>query len=220
MKYCKSCKVNVVGNRKNCPLCQESLKGDKNEDEVFPKISFVYKEHGLFFKMMLLVSIIVASISVSINILLPQGGAWSLFVLGGLGSVWASMISAINKRNNIPKNIVYQVMIISVIAVLWDLLTVWKGWSITYIIPLVCFFAMISMAIISKVRKLHIEDYILYIIIDGLFGLIQIIFIFTGGLTALYPSLICIVTSIISLSTILIFEDKKLLAEIKRRLHM
>ncbi|MDF2950229.1 MAG: hypothetical protein K0R07_2279, partial [Sedimentibacter sp.] len=117
MKYCNSCKVNVVGNRKNCPLCQESLKGDKNEDEVFPKISFVYKEHGLFFKMMLLVSIIVASISVSINILLPQGGAWSLFVLGGLGSVWASMISAINKRNNIPKNIVYQVMIISVIAV-------------------------------------------------------------------------------------------------------
>lgn len=220
MKYCNNCKVDVVGNRKSCPLCQELLKGDKNEDEIFPKISFVYKEHGVFFKIMLLASIIVASISVAVNILLPRGGAWSLFVLGGLGSVWLSITSAINKRNNIPKNIVYQVMIISVIAVLWDFLTRWKGWSITYVIPFVCFFAMISMAIISKVRKLHLEDYILYIIIDGLFGLIQIIFIFTGGLTALYPSLICIVTSIISLSTILIFEDKKLLAEIKRRLHL
>lgn len=220
MKYCNSCKVDVVGNRKNCPLCQEILKGDKYEDEVFPRISFVYKEHGLFFKIMLLVSIIIAAISVSLNILLPHSGAWSLFVLGGLGSVWVSLISAINKRNNIPKNIVYQVMIISVIAVIWDFLTKWKGWSITYVIPFVCFFAMISMAIISKVRKLHIEDYILYIIIDGLFGLIQIIFIFTGGLTVLYPSLICIVTSITSLSTILIFEDRKLLAEIKRRLHL
>lgn len=220
MKYCNSCKVNVVGNRKSCPLCQELLKGDKHEDEIFPRISFVYKEHGLFFKVMLLVSIIIASVSVAINILLPQGGAWSLFVLGGLGSVWVSMISAINKRNNIPKNIVYQVMIISLITVIWDFLTRWKGWSITYVIPFVCFFAMISMAIISKVRKLHVEDYILYIIIDALFGLIQIIFIFTGGLIVLYPSLICIVTSIISLSTILIFEDKKLLAEIKRRLHL
>jgi hypothetical protein len=210
----------VVGNRKNCPLCQEKLMGDKHEDEVFPKISFVYKEHGMFFKIMLLVSIIVASITVSFNILFPQRGAWSLFVLGGLGSVWVSMISAINKRNNIPKNIVYQVMIISIIAVIWDFLTTWKGWSITYVIPFVCFFAMISMAIISKVLKLHVEDYILYIIIDGLFGLIQIIFIFTGGLTTLFPSLICIVTSIISLSTIFIFEDKKLLAEIKRRLHL
>lgn len=220
MKYCNSCKVNVVGNRKNCPLCQEALKGDKHEDEVFPKISFVYREHGLFFKIMLLISIIIASVSVAVNILLPQTGAWSLFILGGLGSVWASMISAINKRNNIPKNIVYQIMIISVIVVLWDLLTGWKGWSITYVIPFVCFFAMVSMAIISKVRKLYVEDYILYIIIDGLFGLVQIIFIFTRGLTVLYPSLICIVTSIISLSTILIFEEKKLRAEIKRRLHI
>lgn len=196
------------------------LKGDKYEDEVFPRISFVYKEHGLFFKIMLLISIIIASVSVAVNILLPQGGAWSLFILGGLGSVWASMVSAINKRNNIPKNIVYQVMIISVIVILWDLLTGWKGWSITYVIPFVCFFAMISMAIISKVRKLYVEDYILYIIIDGLFGLIQIIFIFTGGLTVLYPSLICIVTSVISLSSILIFEEKKLSSEIKRRLHI
>lgn len=220
MKYCNNCKVHVAGNRKNCPLCQEILVGEKFKDEVFPKISFVYKEHGLFFKVMLLVAIIIASVSVAINILLPQKGAWSLFVLGGLGSVWASMITAINKRSNIPKNIVYQVMIISVIVVLWDLLTGWKGWSITYVIPFVCFSAMISMAIISKVLKLYVEDYILYIIIDGLFGLVQIIFIFTGGLSVLYPSLICIVTSVISLSTILIFEEKKLRAEIKRRLHM
>lgn len=220
MRYCNKCKVHVTGSRKSCPLCQEILKGEQAESDVFPKISFVYREHGLFFKIMLLVSIIIATVSVAFNILLPQRGAWSLFILGGLGSVWASMISAINKRNNIPKNIVYQVMIISIMAVIWDLLTGWRAWSITYIIPLVCVFAMISMAIISKVRRLFIEDYILYIIVDALFGFVQIFFIITGGLTALYPSLICIVTSIISLSTILIFEDKKLLAEIKRRLHM
>ncbi len=220
MKYCNNCKVEVVGIRKNCPLCQEALKGDKPQDEVFPQVMFIYKEHSLFFKILLLVSIIVGSTTVALNILLNEWGAWSLFVLGGLGSVWASLITAINKRNNIPKNIVYQVMIISVIAIIWDLLTGWRSWSISYVIPFVCFFAMISMAVISKVLKLYIEDYILYIIIDGLFGIIPIIFIFTGGLSVIYPSLICIVTSIISLSTILIFEDKKLLAEIKRRLHM
>lgn len=220
MRYCNNCKVNVTGNRKYCPLCQEILKGEKTTNEVFPKISFVYKEHGMFFKIMLLVSIIIASVSVAFNILLPARGAWSLFILGGLASIWASMMSAINKRNNIPKNIVYQVMIISVIAVIWDLLTGWRAWSITYVIPFVCIFAMISMAIISNVRKLHVEDYILYVIIDALFGFVQIFFIVIGGLTALYPSLICIVTSVISLSTILIFEDKKLIAEIKRRLHI
>jgi len=220
MKYCNNCKVNIVGNRKNCPLCQELLTGDKCSDEIFPQISFIYKEHGLFFKIMLLASIIIASVSVAMNILFPLRGAWSLFILGGLGSVWAGMITAINKRNNIPKNIVYQVMIISLIVIIWDFITGWKGWSISYVVPLVCFFAMISMAIISKVRKLYIEDYILYIIIDGLFGIIPIIFIVAGILSVLFPSLLCIVTSIISLSTILIFEGQSLRAEIKRRLHL
>lgn len=219
MKYCNNCKVNVVGNRKYCPLCQEAIKGDPT-DEVFPTILFVYREHGLFFKIMLLASIVIATVSVAMNILIPQRGAWSLFVLGGLGSVWASLITAINKRNNIPKNLVYQVMIISVITILWDLITGWRGWSITYVIPLVCVFAIISMAIISKVRNLHVEDYILYIIIDGLFGIIPVIFILMGLVKSLFPSLLCIVTSIISLSTILIFEEQKLRAEIKRRLHM
>jgi hypothetical protein len=76
------------------------------------------------------------------------------------------------------------------------------------------------MAIISKIRRFPIEDYILYIIIDGLFGVIPILFILFGLLDVLYPTVICIATSIISLSTIMIFEDKKLMAEIKRRLHV
>lgn len=220
MKYCKNCNVEIVGKRKICPLCQGHLTGDKPQDEVFPRISFIYREYSTFFKVMLLISIIAASISVAVNIMLPQSGAWSLFVLGGLGSVWVSIITAINKRKNIPKNIVYQVMTISVIVLLWDVLMGWKGWSINYVIPFVCFFAMLSMAVISKVRKLHIEDYILYIIIDGLFGIVPAVFIIIGFLDVLYPSLICIVTSVISLSTIIIFEDKRLIAEMRRRLHM
>ncbi len=220
MKYCKSCNVNVSGKRKTCPLCQDRLTGSKPSEEVFPKIPFVYKEYSMFFKSILLITIIAATVSVGINILLPDTGAWSLFILGGLGSVWASLITLLNQRKNIPKNIVYQVMTISAMALIWDFLTGWRGWSINYVIPSACVFAMISMAIISKIRKFHIEDYILYIIIDGLFGIIPIIFIFFGFLDVLYPTVICIATSIISLSTIMIFEDKKLMAEIKRRLHV
>lgn len=220
MRFCNNCNVSVVGKRKICPLCQDRLTGDKPQEEIFPKISFVYREYSLFFKVMLLVSIITATLSVAVNILIPDSGAWSFLILGGLGSVWASLITLINQRKNIPKNIVYQVMTISIIALIWDLLTGWKGWSINYVIPTVCVFAMISMAIISKIRKLYIEDYILYIIIDALFGIVPIIFVIFGFLDVLYPSIICISTSIISLSTIIIFEDRSLMAEIKRRLHV
>lgn len=220
MKYCNNCNVSVVGKRRICPLCQGRICGKEYKEEVFPKIVFVYKEYSKFLKYMLLISIIIATLAVSANILLYKTGAWSLFILGILGSVWASLITLINQRKNIPKNIWYQVMTISVIALLWDFLTGWDGWSINYVIPLACVFAMISMVLISKIRKLRIEDYILYIIIDGLFGIVPVIFIITGILDVLYPSVICIATSVISLSTIVIFEDKSLVAEIKRRLHV
>jgi len=221
VKYCEKCKVNIIGKRKTCPLCQGNLVGqDNHEIDVFPKISFVNEDHSLMFKMILFISIVVAAVSVALNILLPSKGAWSIFIIGGLASVWASIISARNKRKNIPKSIVYQVVIISVITVIWDFLTHWKGWSINYIIPFICVLAMISMALISKIRRQKLEDYMLYFIIDGLFGIIPIIFILTNILDVIYPSLICILCSVISLAALLVFQGERMIAEIKRRLHM
>jgi len=176
VKRCEKCKVNIIGKRKSCPLCQGLLLGkDEEQEEVFPHISSVYKQHNFFFRILILISIILATLSVTINIMIPQRGAWSLFIIGGLVSVWVSLITAINKRDNIPKNIVYQVMIISIALVVWDYMTHWKGWSIEYMIPILCVFAMVSMAIIPKVLKLRIEDYILYLIIDAVFGITPLI---------------------------------------------
>lgn len=221
MKKCEKCNINVIGKRESCPLCQGLLIGkDAEQEEIFPHISTIYKQHNLFFKVFILISIIIASVTVALNIMFPQKGAWSLFILGGLASVWISLITAINKRNNIPKNIVYQLMIITVALIVWDYVTHWKGWSIEYVIPLMYVFAMISMAVISKVMKLNIEDYVLYMIIDGLFGVIPVIFLLMGILDVIYPSLICVVSSIISLSTILLFEGESMRAEMKKRLHL
>lgn len=221
MKYCEKCKVNVVGKRKSCPLCQGLLSGqDEEQEDEFPQITSIYKRYNLFFKIIILISIIIASISVAVNVALPKKGAWSLFIIAGLVSVWVSLITAINKRNNIPKNIMYQVIIVSIAVVSWDYMTHWRGWSIDYVIPLICIFAMISMSFISKVMKLHIEDYILYLIIDGVFGIVPSIFIMLGILKVLYPSLICVVTSIISLSILLLFEGESMLDEMKKRLHL
>ncbi|MDD4780403.1 MAG: DUF6320 domain-containing protein [Tissierellia bacterium] len=221
MKYCDKCKVNVVGKRKTCPLCQDFLSGQDNDvEDEFPPITFIYKEYNMFFKMMMLISIIIASVSIAVNAVFHKNVYWSLFIIGGLASVWVSLITAINKRNNIPKNIIYQVVIVSIAVVVWDYVTKWKGWSIDYVIPLVYVFAMISMFVISKIMKLKLNDYILYLIIDGIFGIIPIIFILTGVLNVLIPSLICVVSSIISLSTILIFEGESMREEMKRRLHL
>lgn len=221
MRYCRRCGLTVAGQRKYCPLCQAELeKQDTEEDEIFPEIPTIFRKYNVFFRSLILASVIISVTGIIINILIPADFWWSFFVAGGIGCLWISMAIAISKRNNIPKNILYQVFIISVCAVAWDFCTNWRAWSVNYVIPITCTLAMLSMAIIAKVTNLHVRDYIIYLMIAMLFGIIPVAFILTGIVKVLYPSLICVAASIISLTALILFEGDNMRAELKRRLHL
>jgi hypothetical protein len=221
MKFCSKCKVSVAGQRKYCPLCQRELQGlDTNDHEIFPEIPTIFHQYNLFFRILILLSVIASIISILINMLIPSRIWWSFFVAAGIGCFWLSMAIAISKRRNIPKNILYQVVDIAALAVLWDLFTGWRGWSIDYVIPIACTVAMLSMAIIAKVTNLQVKDYIIYLVIDGLFGIVPFVFTFTGLLSERFPSLICVAASIISLVALLLFHGDDMRTELRRRLHL
>lgn len=221
MKYCEKCKVNVAGKRTQCPLCQRSLVGDdSNQKEVFPYIPTVFKQYNLLFRFTMFLSIIGVVVSVSVNIILPHTGMWSFFVVAGIACLWLSIVVALKKRQNIIKNVLYQVVIASILSVLWDYLTDWRGWSLDYVIPIVCVGAMLAMAIISKVLNLQVQDYIIYLIIDSIFGIIPIVFLLTGLLQVVIPTIVCIGVSIVSLSALIIFEGENMKGELKKRLHI
>jgi hypothetical protein len=222
MKFCGKCKVSVAGERKYCPLCQGKLQDGhtNNDDDVFPEIPTVYRQYHFFFRVLILLSVAACAISILINALLPVKIWWSLFVVGGIGCFWLSMAISISKRKNMPKNILYQLFVVSILTVLWDLFTGWHAWSIEFVIPITCTLAMLSMAIIAKVSNLQVKDYIIYLIIDCVFGIVPLIFIFTGFIGERFPSLICAVASVISLAAVLVFQGEDLLAELRRRLHL
>ena len=137
MKYCEQCKVSVTGQRSRCPLCQSVLR-DEGEpyEEVFPVIPTVYNRFQFFFKLLIFASAVLGIVSAVINLLLPQSGVWSLFVLGGIGCLWVFLFIAVRKRNNIPKNILWQVAVTILFCLLWDLFTGWHGWSVDYVVQM------------------------------------------------------------------------------------
>ncbi len=221
MKFCNKCKLSVAGQKKHCPLCQSELQDlDADTREIFPEIPTIFHQYSLFFRILILASVAAAVVSVMLNAMFPTPVWWSLFVLAGIACFWIGTAIALSKRTNIPKNILYQVVLVSAMAVVWDNWTHWHAWSVNYVIPIVCVGAMISMAILAKVAKLHVRDYMIYLIIDGFFGIVPIVFYFTGLLTVQYPSLICVAASIISLVALLIFEGDNMRNELKRRLHV
>ncbi|QSX05365.1 hypothetical protein JYG23_11860 [Sedimentibacter sp. zth1] len=219
MLFCKKCKVSVNCETNVCPLCQGDLVGEKSQNSVFPIVSKQKHLVNLILKIAALVTISLTAICVLFNLKFG-GGSWSLYVVAGLITAWSIIIITMKMHGNIAKNTIWLTAIISIASVLWDLWTDFHGWSIDYIIPIICCFAMIFMAIVAIVKNLRIQEYLVYLIIDIIFGLIPFILLIIDAVKVVYPSMVCVAGSIISLTFLSLFEGKTLKEEIKRRIHI
>ena len=97
MKYCAKCKVTVTGAGTRCPLCQGGLQENGEPDvrgAIFPNIPDTLHKHSLFFRILILVSVAAVVICGVINLILPEHGWWSLFVLAGVVCGWISLAVA------------------------------------------------------------------------------------------------------------------------------
>ncbi len=221
MQLCEHCKVNIRGDHHICPLCGGPVKGEgKPEEEVFPYIQTIYQEFNIFIRIIILVSVVAVVISVAVNAIFTRESKWSLLVAAAVACMWISLFILIRKKNNIPKTIVWQVGLISVLSVLWDHSMGWIGWSIDYVIPSVWVAAMIVMAIGAKLLKIGVRDLIVYLFVDAIFGFVPLIFLLFGWLKVMYPSVICVAASAISLAALVIFEGDNMKTELNKRMHI
>ncbi len=221
MLYCEKCNVKIQGFRTECPLCQNVLDQSNGcTDEIFPVVLTTFHAHKLYFKILIFITIIGVVSSIGVNILLPQTGFWSLLVLLGAVYIWIAVGITIRKKSNIVKQIFYQGVMILLVAVLLDIFFDLNAWSVNYILPCLCVGMMASITILAKIMKLPIGQFFTYLIIVCIFGIVPSILIFINIVDVLYPSVICVGCSIISLSALFLFEGNNIITELKSRLHL
>lgn len=218
MLYCENCKVSITGNHEKCPLCQDDVIGEASQTNTFPIINDKRHWTSLMLRIAALVVIVASAVCIFLNSLL--GGRWSIYVVAGSITGWIIIYVAVKMRGNLTKNAIWLTLIISIFSIIWDISIGYKGWSIDYVIPIICCVAMIEMFVVASIIKLSIEDYIVYLIIDILFSVVPLVFLLLGIVKVIYPSIICVAGSVISLATLIIFEGKALKAEIVRRMHL
>lgn len=217
---CEKCKVELRGKHGACPLCQGDLSGDGvAADNVFAALK-PQRIHRRVLSWIALAAVAVTAVSVSVNLSFPDGGWWSLFVAGGIGSLWLSLSFAIKKRGNLPKNIIWQVGIISALTFAWDMSTGFYKWSLNFVIPILCICALIAMAATAKLLKQNFDDVLIYFIIDIILGFFSFILLIAGVLTVVYPAAACFACSAISLAALILLRGKSFWAELQRRLHV
>ena len=111
-------------------------------------------------------------------------------------------------------------LLISVIAILWDRFTGWKGWSVDFVIPFGILAVQFSVPVIAKINRLEREEYLFYLVQAGIAGLIPMILVWTGIVQFAVPSVICAGISFLTLAALFIFCKKDTMREFHKKLMM
>lgn len=218
MAYCSKCKVKIQTNHTLCPLCQNKI--ENNGEEVFPYVPTPIERYSTFFRILLISSILISALMVLLDFIIPTKHHFSIYVIAGLLCLFILLKISLTKRENLPRSILWQVIAISILVCLWDYFTGWRGWSITYVVPIVCIVGSIDMSILAKVMKLYIDEQFIYFLDIFLLGLVPTIFLLTDIVYTDIPSLICIFLNVIAFFLILILRWDMVIQEVKRRFHI
>ncbi len=185
----------------------------------FPETEGKVKEEAKFFQWVSFIAVVLGVLAVTLNILILPTRLWSLFALGGIFSMWLAVTMGYQKRRNLLKNSMWQLLIISIVSIIWDLITGWRGWSLDYVFPGLTLLIMIFMLTMTKIQQLKTHEYMTYYFMAGCSGLLPIVPMIFGLLNHQLLSVLCMGISVIFLMALLIFRKKDLLTELQKKFH-
>jgi len=195
-----------------------SCEEEKNE---FPGYKREEKETGKkIFQIFSFLCIVIAVSSCMLNYILNKKISYAGFITAGCFCTWLVVTVGYKKRRNLLKNSMWQLVIVSIIAILWDYWTGFRGWSVDLLIPLASMVVLCSVPVIAKIRHLEQEEYLFYFVQISVYGLIPFLLLLFEIVKLPYPSVICSGISFLSLIWIVIFRGKELIQEVHKKFRM
>lgn len=211
MQICQKCNVKIRGRKECCPLCQGRLKEVEGEENPsFPVLEKRKISNITFLKMCTFLFIASEIIFGAINIMTKGEFSFIGPVMLGLFVAWIDVIATMYLRNNLIKVITFEAVVAIVVDLYIDIKTGFHGWSVNWMIPMTLIGLAIATNIIAWVLKLRLDEYILYIVLDFVMALVQIIFIRNGMNTFPWPAVASIITYMILIAALVIFRFRDL----------
>ncbi len=203
--------MKIRGRKECCPLCQGRLKEVEGDDNPsFPILEKRKISNITFLKMCTFLFIASEIIFGAINIMTKGEFSFIGPVMLGLFVGWIDVIATMYLRNNLIKVITFEVVVAIVVDLYIDIKTGFHGWSVNWMIPMTLIGLAIATNIIAWVLKLRLDEYILYIVLDFVMALVQIIFIRNGMNTFPWPAVASIITYMILIAALIIFRFRDL----------
>lgn len=146
---------------------------------------------------------------------------WTLFTAGGVASMWVASSIGFFKRHNLLKNVMWQLLLGTIICFIWDALTGWHGWSVDLVLPILSVATLVAMFVIAKVKKSPVREYLIYEVMAAGYGLILPAILLVCGAVknptvSMFGALICF----LFLVGVILFKGKEFKEEMHKNLHV
>ena len=195
-----------------------SYKEEKNE---FPGCGEIQqKEDRKVMQIFSFLCIVVAVVCGMLNYLTLETLNWFWFAAAGCFCGWLVVFVAYAKRRNILKNETWQLLIITVLCILWDHFTGWRGWSLDFVFPFGSLAVLGSVPVIARVNHLESEEYLYYFMQAAMIGCVPLILLWTDLVHYKIPSVVCVGISFLVLAGLFIFQKKNMTREFHKKLRM
>ena len=209
MLYCPKCKVHIRGDKSCCPLCEGGLEG-QGEDSAFPVLKKRRYSVWLLFKICVFVFVVM-----EVVLLMVQFATGFRYHLPGLIMMWApfvllDLLAALYYRGNIIKLISIQAYVVMAVCIFIDLGDGRISWSIQWVIPATLICLVLVTIVIGYGVGLRLVDYMIYLIIDVILALLQLIPVALGVNRLPYAAVISAGLMIVIAAFVILFRPREL----------
>ena len=221
MLYCDKCKLSIRTDHKCCPLCHGGIRGIANEDDaIFPDLPAIKRHHVSFFSMLTFCCVLAVIFSFIVNNLVTSNNKWFLYVIGGVCLVWIVLVWGKSKSRNLLKNAIWQTIIIGAGIGICDVFIGWKGWSLDWALPILIGITTVFNIFITLLKKLPPSEYLIYLLLNGIFGMLPLLLVQLHVVKFTIPSIACSGLAMVLLAALIIFKWNQLIHELEKKFHM
>lgn len=146
---------------------------------------------------------------------------WTLFTAGGIVSMWLASSIGFFKRHNLLKNTMWQLILMTVGCIIWDVLTGWHRWSVDFVLPILSVGVLCSMLVISSIQKYPLRECMIYLVMAAGYGfLLPLILVLAGTVTLKLPSLLVACFCLLFVAGLMLFKGKEFKEEMGKNFHI
>ncbi len=223
MNKCKQCGVFLDEGLIKCPLCHRAAgeDGADSENSWYPDYRAATNviRLSLFKRVFLFAAIIVISTCMLINLFTGIENPWFLFVVCPVLYLLLLVINTILSKTHAGAKILFQVMGISCLLFIIDLLSGYYRWSVNIAVPFLFIAGTILITVIILKKRMLWSEYIGYVIAMIFLGFLPVLLYITGISDKLWASAVSALYSLLTIAGMLLFSNKSFKNELVRRFH-